>query len=402
MALCSLAPQVARAVPTRNGDFLKNTMQVDEVTSPKEFYVGYDSGTEPFKELQVFVVVRQIEDPLRPGWFDFEVVGRAAVAETYINKAHFVLYKPFKGAELRKKDHIVPTGDPLTLDEMDLLRKEVIGVLDRDKELEDLYTGLISFKLGLYTGSLASTSKIGGVQSDTNAFKKANQISLRNFGLRWWFFFNPQLGLNVEYASGNIPTVSDKGVSLNSTQTYLNPGLIYRSRFIFIPAIYSVTYFINKFATENKDDYLISSSYSGVNLGVTLYYPYRLQIFKLWRFTFSFNNAEIGGGYAPAVNVSDEKFVRGASVSGNQISFNGGLEFNLAIRGLRFTQDIFFVLEGGQQRYSLAFSGATQGFLPDGTTLIPENVVATETQSWYGIRIKYNMRDMVGELLSGL
>jgi hypothetical protein len=392
----SLAP-LCQAAPTRNAQVLSNTPMIDDVQGKKEFFVNFEAGRQSYKDLEVFVVVREIEDPLRKGWFDFEFVGRAAVAETSVNNAHFVLYKPFnKGGEIQKGDHLVRTGDPLTLDEMDLLRKEVLGILQRDKELEDLYTGLISVKLGLYSGSLDSTSS-----NDTNAFKKANSFFLRTMSLRWWFFFNPAVGLNLEYASGTIPTVGFHHEDLSSSQTYLNPGLLYRSRFISLPAIYSLTYFINKFSSTNTDDQLLSSTYSGVNLGVTFYYPYRFQIFRLGPFKFSFNNIEAGFGYAPAVSVSDQNFKRGASVSGHQLSLNGGVEFNLAIRGWRFTDDLFVVLEGGRQSYDFTFSGPTSGTLPSGAGL-PEGTINSETQTWYGLRIKYNMRDYLGELLYGL
>jgi hypothetical protein len=162
-----------------------------------------------------------------------------------------------------------------------------------------------------------------------------------------------------------------------------------------------VTYFLNKFQTTNTDDFLISSTYSGVNLGVTLYYPYRIALIKTKYVTLAFNNVEAGFGLAPSVQVSDDMFKRGSEVSGRQLSFNAGIELNLAIKPLRFTNDLFFVLEGGRQIFDLSFKGPTEGTLPSGA-LIPENVHNTETQTWYGIRIKYNMRDYLGEFFYGL
>ena len=90
------------AAPTRNTEFLKNAAEVKEVANSKEFYIQTENGLNPYKDLEIFVVVRQVEDPLRKGWIDFEFVGRAAVAETSSNNAHFVLYKAFKGMELKK------------------------------------------------------------------------------------------------------------------------------------------------------------------------------------------------------------------------------------------------------------------------------------------------------------
>lgn len=395
------ASPFAVAAPVHDPKLLDRARVISEVSDKKEFYVDFPAGSAPFHDLQVLLVVREVEDPLRKGWFELQFVGRAAVVETSVNRAHFVLYKPFTGGELKAGDRILQTGDPLTADEMDLLRREVLGLLHRDKELEDLYTGRISVKLGLYHGSLASHSDINGQTADTNNYKNSNSYFLENFGFRWWFFFEPSLGLNFEYASGSIPTVGFEHEAEMSTQTYLNPGLVYRSRFFFIPAIYSLTYGINKFATTNPDDFLISSTYSGVNVGVTFYYPYRIQIFRLGPFTFAFNNLEAGIAYAPSVQVSDVNYVRGTTVSGNELSYNAGVEFNLAIRGLRFTDDLFFVLEGGQQSYNLSFSGPTQGTLPDGS-LIPQGVHSTEVQTWYGVRLKYNFKDYLGELIYGL
>ena len=280
---------------------------------------------------------------------------------------------------------------------MDLMRKEVVSVLNRDKELEDLYTGLISMKLGMYTGHLSSTTN-----SFTNEAKDGGPYSLTNFGLRWWFFFDPQLGFNFEFArSGTIPTVGERYEPETSSQTYINPGLLYRGRLLFIPTIYSLTYFVNSFSTSNTNDALLSSVYSGLDLGVTFYYPNRIQLFRLGPISLSFNNLEGGIAYAPSVQVSDSGYSRGSSVSGNQVAFNGGIEFNLMIRGLRFTNDLFFVFEGGEQLYNLAFSGATKGNQQDGSP-IPQGGVFSETQSWYGIRLKYNMRDYVGELMNAL
>ncbi len=301
----------------------------------------------------------------------------------------------------QKGDTLLETGDPLTADEMDLLRNEVLGVLARDREIEDFYTGLISFKAGFYQGSLNTTSTANGQPIDTNRFKQSNQYFLQSYGVRWWFYFNPSLGLNMDFSTGTIPTVGFLREPESSTQTYVNPGLLYRGSLLVIPMIYSVTYFINSFSTTNTDDFLIGSTYSGVDLGATAYYPYRIRLFHLGWFTFSFNNLELGGAFAPAVTVSDVNYKRGTSNSGNQFAFNGGIEFNLAIKHLRFTNDLYFVIEGGEQFYNLSFSGPTTGTLPGGTP-IPANGSSTETQSWFGVRLKYNIPDVIGELFNDI
>jgi hypothetical protein len=388
----------ARAVPTRNRDALARAPTVSEVSTKKEFFVNLPAGDATWKEYEVFLVVREVEDSVRKGWYDFEFVGRAAVAESTGSTAHLVLYKPFKNDETRKGDHLVRTGDPLTLEEMDMMRKEVLGVLQRDKELEDLYTGLISIKLGAYAAKFETTSN-----TDTNKFKAANGYLLSNFGLRWWFFFNPAVGLNFEYAHGSIPTTDFLRKSKESTQTYINPGLMYRGRFLGIPAMYSMTYFINSFSTTNGDDFIIPSTYTGANLGMTFYFPYRAELIRLGKFALAFNNAELGGGYAPSVSVSDGGgFSRGTKSAASQLSANAGLEFGLIYRPWRFTNDVFIVFEGGLQRFDLNFSGATKGFIEPMHDPIPQGTHNVETQSWFGIRLKYNMPDYIGELIYGL
>jgi hypothetical protein len=394
--LSGVLSESAHAVAVQDPNYLAHSYEVGSVINKKEFSVTFSSDGHPLKDLEVLLVLRLVPIAARKGWYETEFVGRAAVAETSANVAHMVLYKPFKGQEIQKGDHLVLTGDPLTLDEMDLMRKEVLGVLHRDKELEDLYSGLISFKLGMYNASLSTKSN-----GDTNAFKNSPSFLLTNFGLRWWFFFNPAIGLNFEYSTGSIPTFGFKRESETSSQTYINPGLLYRGRLFVIPTIYSLTYFINHFQTSNPDDFLISSTYSGVNLGVTFYFPYRTQLVHLGPFKLNFNNFELGGGYAPAVSVADANYVRGANSSASQFSANAGLELNLSFRPWRFTNDLFFIAEGGMQMYNLSFSGNTQGTLPGGAPL-PSGNISTETQIWYGIRVKYNIRDVIGEMLYGL
>jgi hypothetical protein len=390
------------ASPTQNQHFLEAAPEISEIQGKKEFFVQYDLGTKPWREFEVFLVAREVEDPNRKGWYDFQFVGRAAVVESSVSSAHLVMYKPFKTTEMQKGDKLLRTGDPLTLDEMDMLRNEVMGILHMDKELEDLFSGLISFKFGYYTGRFETTSTASdGSVGDTNAYKQATSYKMMTFGLRWWFFFNPATGINFDFSTGTIPTKGFKREDEESTQTYVNPGLMYRGRLLVFPTIYSLTYFMNSFKTSNPDDFLISSTYSGINAAVTLYWPYRTNLLRLGPVTIAFNNIEAGLGISPGVSVSDEKFKRGASVDASLMSLNGAIEFNMPIAGVKFTNDLFVVFEAGMQKYSMTFAGPTEGKLPNGLPL-PQGGSNTEKQTWYGVRIKYNMRDIIGELLYGL
>lgn len=344
--------------------------------------------------------MRQVADPLRAGWHEFQIIGRAAVADRGSEKDEDVrlfLYKNIQGGDLQPGDRLLATGDPLTADEMDLLRKEILGILEHDSELEDDLAGLMSFKFGAYRASLSSTSLVGGAESDTNRYKRANQYFLQTFGLRWWFFFNPSFGFNFDISTGSIPVVGYLQKAETSRQTYINPGLMYRSRLFMFPAIYSLTFFMNQFSTSNPDDFLINSTYMGANIGVTFFFPYRTRLLRLGPVTFSFNNFELGGGIAPSVIVSDGSYKRGEKAEGTQKSLNFGMEFNLAVKGYSFTNDVFFVAEGGMQSYDLSFSGKTSGTLASGKAL-PEGNSASERQTWVGVRVKYNIRDVLGGL----
>jgi hypothetical protein len=392
----------AIAAPCQVPDYLKKAPQVKDVSGDKEFFVEYALDTKPWEQFEVFVVVRQVEDPTSKGWFDFQFIGRAAVAESSDTAARLVLYKPFLGMKLQPGDRLVRTGDPMTLEEMELMRKAVMGLFNPDKETDDMYSGLISFKLGMYKAQMSSVPATeDGEIADVNFYKRSDGFFLKNFGLRWWFFFNPAMGVNLEYAGGEIPTTGFHGDAQTSNQLYLNPGLIYRSKFLVLPTIYSLTFFMNKFSTTNPDDFVIASTYSGLNFGATVFLPYRIVLLRALGFSFSFANLELGGGVAPFVSVSDAKYKRGSSSSGSQLSANAGVEFNLSHRKIKFTQDLFFVLEYGLQKYGLIFLGPTTGVAPDGS-VIPKNTKTTESQSWYGIRLKYNMPDMIGELVSDI
>ncbi len=386
----------------QKGGVLDHAPKIVETRPPKEFIVEHEGG-KAWSPFDVFVVAKQVPDPLRKGWFEFEFIGRAAVVDGDERKARLVLYKSFKNAQLADGLRVIRTGDPLTADEMDLMRKEVLGILQRDKELEDLYSGVISVKLGFYRAGLLSSSTLpDGTAADINAYKRSNAFFLLTGGVRWWTTFVPALGLNYDFAWGQIPTTGFLRTVEMSTQLYHNPGILYRARLLVFPSIYSLTFFMNQFQTTNPDDFLISSSYSGPLLSATFYYPYPVRLFGLGKFAFVFNNVEAGGGIAPVVFVSDgPNYKRGQRSSGMMLSANAGVEFNLAWRPWRFTRDLFFVFEGGLQSFNLSFEGPTTGTLPTGEA-IPEGVRSTEFQYWYGLRIKYNFPDFIGELLQDL
>jgi hypothetical protein len=374
---------------------LGDAPEISNIRDEKKFLILDREKTRNWKQSQVFLVVRKETDSLRRQP-KLSVIGRSAVVDVVSRGAVMVLYKPFEGQKAKEGDYLIRTGDPLTAEEMGLIQDEILGVLEQDDEIEAYYKGVMSLKMGFYGGMLDSTSA-----SDTNAFKKSPDLFMSSFGLRWWQTFYPRLGVNIEYAKTEIPTITTFSEEAISTHMVFEPGLIYRSRLFGIPIMYSLTYFTNRFETTNPDDFLISSAYSGVNVGGTIFYPLHWSILSLGRSSFNLEYFELGGKYAPSVDVSEKEYSRGTSVEGSARSFHFGVEFNLTHSSLQFTRNLFIIIEGGMQRMDLEFSGSTQGELPTGEA-IPRDGKHTEWFQWWGVRLKYNLPDYLGEFLYDL
>lgn len=314
------------------------------------------------------------------------IVGRSFFAEDEGSRKLFVFYQALEEGKPEVGDRLFSSGAPMSDAERALIR-EAQGLLPMlDKELEDLYNGLISLKVGLYQTTLSTQTN-----TDSNRFKDAGFIQ-KNFGLRWWFDFAPRLGMNLEFATGDIPITGFHREPETGSQKDMMVGLMLRTRFLGNPTMFSLNYFNDSFVTTNPDDFILSSTYSGFNLNMTFYELFKWSIFRAKWADLMLNNLEVGAGISPIMTVTDTVITRGGG-SGNGYQFNAGLEFHVG--KIKFLKNFFFVFEGGMKMTNISFSGTP-------STNVQPNNSSSEQLTWYGLRIKFNMQDYLGEWIKGI
>src|SRR5687767_4098996 len=122
MGLWILLAFLAHAAPTQKSGLLDGAPKIAEIQGGKEIMVPHEDAPKEWEPFSVYVVARQVPDSKRPGWWDFQFVGRAAVVDGTRQATRLVVYKTFGNEKPREDDRLIATGDPLTAEEMDLLR----------------------------------------------------------------------------------------------------------------------------------------------------------------------------------------------------------------------------------------------------------------------------------------
>jgi len=390
---------------------LKSIFKVLKINqeNKKEFYVE----AKEVKDLylgKVYVVYRYTKE----GFYN-ELAKAFYVDEITINNTKYFKFRIFtsKGT-LNTGDELSFLGKPTAKDALNKLNHALMDYSNISRELGDLHFGSMSFSFSYGVSSLKSKSSGPSVLGDNNTFQDAdgNYIlsedinkyknypwyNTYNLSYRWWFFFFSSMGLDVNYFFTNsIPTeIYNREKEINEIRSSSFNGysasILFRRRFFRMPAIFGLKYFSDTFTTDNKDDTLMSSTYSGVNINASFNFPYKFTILPLSFFNMVFHNLELGIGLSPIVFVNDSIYSRGNRPSLISYRFHSGILFNFESKYLDFLKDIFFGLKYEYVTYDLKFLGPTSPL-----NSLPENTNSKEMYSYIGLQIKYEFKDFFGD-----
>lgn len=358
------------AVEDLRGGF--NKIVIEEKDLPLGFQVTKES---------VYVVARKSKPREGRGPI---IVGRSVLAKADNGNLILVFYLPMEEGKPLVGDRLYSSGFPITDAERNLINQALASLPQVDRELDDLYHGLMSFKYGYYSSKLATTTS-----TDSNSYKQS-KFTQMTYGFRWWFDFFPQLGVSYDYARGTIPIKGFHKEDETGAQTNSSLGISYRARFLTLPWIISFKYVATDFETSNPDDFVLGSSYSGLNVNMTFHELWQFKVFDTRFASFEMTNLEIGAGVFPFMMVSDMGVSRGQG-TGMGFQANGGLDFHIG--KIKLLKDFFFAFEGGWQLINVGFSGQTSN------TYVAPNNQSTETQYWFGLRLKFHIKDYIGEMI---
>lgn len=315
---------------------------------------------------------------------------------TYIKKLPFVI-----------GDDVSYIGKPTDKKSLANLMHSLMDYSNLSRELGDFYFGSMSISFSYGISSLSTSSSgpydvnnpfdagdIGSkYSSDINQFKNYNSYLTYNMSFRWWFFFLSSLGMDIDYSfTPTIPTTTFLEQQVGSSFKGYGLSLLYRRKFFRMPAIMGIKYFSDSFKTANDDDYLLSSTYSGININLAWHFPYKFTILPLSFFKMVFHDFELGLGLSPIVFASDTGFSRGNRPSITSYRLGSGILFNFESKYLDFLKDFFFGIKYEYVSYSLAFSGIT-----DPSEAMPDGTISKETYSYIGLQVKYEFNDPFGD-----
>ena len=255
--------------------------------------------------------------------------------------------------------------------------------------------GYADLDLGPATGDLRSQSP-----------NQANQYKIFSFNfydihLLWFFDFLWRVGIEYQNTGGEVPLRSyDRQVRPTQyTETIL--GLHYR----FLPfwkelrsSIKLVTK-SNDFSTTNNDEYVLSTTGSGIGLGFNLHYLMGSDVFKSEKsFDANLNRIYTDLVFFPDFNYNDGLVKRGEMGKGVEIEAKIGAIALFHIQPMPFFKRFSLDISSGVKQSQIAFTGAPKN-APDGFYAIPAQATYEQHESYVKIMIGLRMEDFVAKSL---
>ncbi|UOF00183.1 hypothetical protein [Bdellovibrio reynosensis] len=335
---------------------------------------------------ELVVVVRPSED-------NIEVIARGSVENIQNNELLILL----DGASVTKfpkaKDLVVSLAklNPQVFDEPPPDKSPEIR-----EDVPDPYEpGYMVLDFGPYQGKFESQSP-----NSANQYKIFNNDFVSTHFL-WYFDFVWRYGIEYEAAGGNVPVKSYNRVS--KATSYKESSLAIHYRFLPIwKELRPTLKLISKnstFTTENDDEYVMSSSASGMGFGTNFHYLFNDNLFKsIQRFDWSLNKTYFELAYFPSYTVKDTGVTRGDSGSGTALEMKAGVIFLFHLRFIPFFKRWSLDLSTGVNQSQFSFSGPTVDPV-DGFTQIPEGQTYNETQNFIKLTLGLRMDDYIGKAL---
>ncbi len=255
--------------------------------------------------------------------------------------------------------------------------------------------GYLDLTLGLSKGKLVTTTSTNSLRYPTNGAKEPAPYQFTSLHFAYYTDYFP-LGIEYDSHGGTYPTSTYSGTLVTTNSSVSELSLYYPFGKLwnclrFAPHLGILN---NSFVTDNTDESLLSSVYSGFGLGLKLnvelvdgtWKPTEgaHRWFALQRFFFEFN-------YFPLLSVTDGSATNPSSRG--QSSGSTAMEYKLGTTLLFYFDFIPFlkrwVLEGGYsvQSYNLKFTGTPvqPSDVSLGGSAIPAGSTATEKENYFYI-----------------
>lgn len=332
------------------------------------------------------VIVRVSED-------NIEVISQGAV-ENIQNNELLVLIDGKSVTKFPKAKDIVVSLAKLNPQKFDEPPPEKPPEIRQD--VPDPYEpGYMILDFGPYQGKFESQTP-----NSANQYKIFNN-DFMNTHFLWYFDFVWRYGIEYESAGGTVPVKSYNREEKPTNYTENSLAIHYR----FLPIwkeLRPTLKVISKnttFTTTNDDEYVMSSTASGMGIGGHFHYLFGDNLFKsLGKFDWSFNKAYFEVDYFPSYSVKDSGVTRGESSSGTATEIKAGMIFLFHLRFIPVFKRWSLDLSAGMNQNQVTFTGNTTDPV-DGFYEIPEGQTYKETQNFIKIMIGLRMDDYIGKAL---
>jgi hypothetical protein len=236
--------------------------------------------------------------------------------------------------------------------------------------------------------------------STTTPANNAKASSGYRFGILHAAYFSDffPVGLELDLHSGTFPTSTFYQTNVSSSERVMILGLQYR-----LPPFFNrkleispkLTLLSDRFTTGNGDENLLSTTTSGLGIGLKLVANFIRPDWKPLKgeFPVKFQGLGLEGVYYPSLSAKDEGVSRGTESIGSS-----GYSTRFSATALAWFDFIPFFkrwfVQGsyGFRNYSLKFSGPTTPESVPSPVLIPENGSATEREAdlriFFGVRLE--------------
>lgn len=304
-------------------------------------------------------------------------------------------------------DYALPMSDPNATGETD--KKDEFDYLKPTEpkvKPEKDRPGYLEFGMGIFKGTMASSPS-----TDADIFKKPTGYG---FGNTHFAYYSEYIPIGVEFNSyrGNFPTQDRNFLKINSSESVLNFTLAYRFKTMnhhhFAPMLI-ISSLSDNFKTNNVDEALITTKYSGLGFGVTLNYDFVSPVWKPEKSKVGFAFQQVFGEflYYPSIQASDlGSTTSGVASRGTASSGSTGMQYRMGLTTLAYFKFIplvkrfVFQASMGARAYSLKFQGATQ-VEPGNPNAIPQNGTSKENEFDYRFFFGIRIDDPIKLLFSG-
>ncbi len=329
---------------------------------------------------------------LNPDDDDYETIANGKVVRVKGQSAAVEIDMEKLKKQPLKTDVAVFLGAPKVFTEVNLKahQEDTIPTL---ADIEELPPGYIWFQYLMDDGKLVSNSS-----NQANSFKNMGKIKRTGYNFEWFFDFVPHYGIGFESTSTVVPVRSYSRDAVDATVKHDSFKFMYRTKKYYnLRGIFSFKAATDSFATDNPDEYVISSTVKMNYLGAALdWEPGDLILIdKQAKFEFTFLRMQYSMGLLGTVS-DGELIQRGTSskASANELKIiaSGTGYFPWMPWVHRYTLSFEYY----QRSNTVSFSGPTRS--EANNYAIPQDGNYGENESGLLISLGVRFDDVVGRI----